>query len=247
MTRKLTQGFLDQFFKFWGITYALKDFPEILFHRTTQPLEIGVSLNSFSERWRLHLDHEKGCTNAENISLLTVVFWIHGEVPYLAIDGYVVKNAVVILRLHFALIFLQVDFIVPKFGSVVDFRAYIGSLINNWIIIFLENSITIRLFHSCCEAKVCDNYSSLFIDKQILWLDVSMYNAIRMEILHALEQLIKDIPDHWLIKPVSVLNKAIELTILSQFHHVVTKRSLSFYREVVIYLAFVYVLRYLVR
>ena len=246
MPRKLAQGFLDQFFKFWGITYALKDFPEILFHRTTQPLEIGVGLNSFSERWRLHLDHEKGCTDAENVGLLAVVFWINGEVPYLAINGHVVKNAIVILRLHLALIFLQVDFVVPKLRSVVDFRAYIGSLVNNWIIIFLEYSVTIHLLHSCCEAKVCNNDSSLFIDKQILWLDVSMNNAIGVEILHALEQLIKDIPDHWLVKPVGVLDKAVELTILGQLHHIVAERRLSFHGQVVLCLALVYVLRYLV-
>ena len=31
---ELAQSFLDQFFKFWRITYALENFPEILFHRT---------------------------------------------------------------------------------------------------------------------------------------------------------------------------------------------------------------------
>ena len=166
-------------------------------------------MNSFSERWRLHLDHEKGCTNAENVGLLTVVFWVHGEVPYLAINGHVVKNAVIILRLHLALIFLQVDLIVPKLRSVVDFRAYIRSLVDDGIIVFLENSVPVHLLHSCCEAKVCDNDPPLFVDKQILRLDVSVNNSVGVEILHALEQLIKDIPDHWLIEPVSVLNKAV--------------------------------------
>ena len=165
LARELTQSLFDQFFKFWRITYALKDFPKILLHRATQSFEIRIGLNSLSEGWRLHLNHEKGCANAENVSLFPIVFGIHGEVPYLAIYSNIVENPVVVLRLHFALIFLQVDFIVPQLGCVIDLRAYIRPLVNHGVIILLEYPITINLLHPGRKTEISDDNSPLLVYK----------------------------------------------------------------------------------
>lgn len=53
-----------------------------------------------------------------------------------------------------------------------------------------------------------------------------MYNSVRMQILHAVNQLIKDVSSHSLVESIGMLDEAVQFSILSQFHDVVAKISL---------------------
>lgn len=54
----------------------------------------------------------------------------------------------------------------------------------------------------------------LWIDKQVLWFDVPVDDAVRMQIPHAVNQLVKDVARHLFAKPICVLYEAIEFTVL---------------------------------
>lgn len=61
---------------------------------------------------------------------------------------------------------------------------------------------------------------------------------MRMQVPHAINQLVKDVARHLLAEPVRVLYEAVELAILRQLHHVVAHFCFPFNNAVKLLLSF---------
>ena len=164
LTWKFAQCFIDNLLESRRVRDALENLPKILLHGTWEPFKVWICLNSFSERWRLHLNHEKCCTNWKNVCLLAIVFWIDWQISDLGVNGLVIENSVFIFLFKFTFKLLKVYFVVPYLRSVINFRAYVRPSIYNRIIIFLKYSVSICLLESSCETKICDYNPTLLVD-----------------------------------------------------------------------------------
>lgn len=120
------------------------------------------------------------------------------------------------------------NLVVPNLWCIIHFTANIVPLLNDGIELSSEEVSTIDFLHSYGKAEISDDDFTFTIDQEVLWLDVSMYNAMTMQVMHALHELLEDVSGNTFIKPFGMLDKTIQLTELSKFHYIITDLSFAF-------------------
>ena len=211
------QSFFNKFSELLRVWNAFENFPEVLFDGTWKTFVIRVSRNSFSERWRLHVHHKQSSTTCENVRFLTVVLWEHclfSHLPIYVIVIYVFLF-VALLIFYFHLSFVQRNFVIPYLRRVVDFRSNVIFEFDDRIELLLEQATAINLFQSLCETKICNNQSTLFVDEQIFWFDISMDNSIVVQIFNSFHQFIHQVFRERLVESIWMLDELVELSVFS--------------------------------
>lgn len=237
LVRIFSKNLLYQFLELVGVWYPLEYFPEVSLLRRRESLEVGVSMDSFSEGRRLHLHHKHCGTDREDVSFFSVVLWLQRKLAKLSIDLRVVEDLVLTLRFdELLLVLMEVDLIVPDLWSIKDLRAYVSSHLYHRIKPLLEQLIALDLGHAGGEAEVSDDDAALLVDQQVLRLDVPVHYAVRVQVLHAVHKLVQNVSCHVLAESLGVLDKAVELSVLRQLHHVVANLSFPLHDTVVLLL-----------
>mmetsp|Transcript_14806 Transcript_14806/g.25181 ORF Transcript_14806/g.25181 Transcript_14806/m.25181 type:complete len:346 (+) Transcript_14806:478-1515(+) len=221
--RKLGERLLDQISELRRVGDIFEYLPKVLLGRGGEALKIGVRLHCLAEGRAFHLDHEQCRPAAEDVGLLSIIGRIDGELAQLFIDFVVVEGLPLRLLLEPLLQFLLTDLAVPDLGGVVYFGAHIVALLNYGVILLGEEVIAVDLLHASGEAEVGYDQPSLLVYQQVFWLDVPVNDAVRVQVLDALEQLGQQIASHSLVKALCLFDEAVELTIVSQLHHVVAE------------------------
>ena len=90
--------------------------------------------------------------------------------------------------------------------------------------------MAVDLRHANSKAKIGDDQLSLAVNKQVLWLDISMHNAVRVQVARTFYQLVQNVASHAFAEGrLGVLKEAVELTKLGQLHHVINQVRLALF------------------
>lgn len=148
----------------------------------------------------------------------------------LPIEVRILENSVrtFLFGQHLPLYLLDRDFCVPDFRCVVHFAPDIVAFFHNRVEFLDEKVVAVDFGHPCGETEVGNNELSLAVDQKIFWLDVTVDDAVVVEVLDSLDQLRQNVTGHLLIKPISVLNETVEFSELGQLHDVVAEVCLAF-------------------
>jgi hypothetical protein len=117
---------------------------------------------------------------------------------------------------------LKIYVVVPDLGGVVDFRADVVFLLNDGVVLVEEEVRTLHFSHAGGKAEVGNYQFPLFVNEEVLRLDVAVDDAVGVEVADSLQQLVEDIPGGGFVKSFRLLDETVELPVLRQFHHVVT-------------------------
>lgn len=192
----------------------------------------------------MHSDHKESGPNRENISLLAVVFRMQGKPSQLSLNlRTIIKSCLSVILIlgssllsklsflspHELFCFVNINFVIPYFRGIINLRAYILSPFNLRIVFSLEKLITFNFGHSNCETKIGNNELAFTVDQKIFWLDVTVYDTMRVEISHTGKHLVENIPGHWFSEgSIIVLYETVQLTKLGKLHYIVAKVILLF-------------------
>lgn len=237
LARHLGQRLLDELTEGARILHILEYLPVVLLRGTLQTLEVLVLHRCLREGRTLHADHEDRGADGEHVCLLTVVLRMRRQSAQFGFDLRTVVDRLLLWMLlvlqidslrprlqlaHLLLSFLQVDVVVPNFGSVVALRANVLAPVNVWIVVAFEKLIAVHLWHPDSKAEICDDQLSFTIYQQVLWLDVSMHDAVSVKVASAFNQLVEDVARHAFAEScLGVLKEAVKLAELGQLHDVV--------------------------
>jgi len=103
------------------------------------------------------------------------------------------------------------NLIVPDFRRIINFRTDVMSLFNNGIKLSGKEVTAFDFGHSDGKTEVSDDEFAFTVDEQVFWLDVSMDNAVRVQVLDSFHELTEDVTGCVFVKPLGVLDERVEL------------------------------------
>ena len=178
-----------QIFEFLRWFDLLEYLPEPLFIFVSEPLVIRIFRMSTSEWLKLHCHEEQSRCCCKNVSFNAIVPpWLLSHC-FVFLNGFTLSflyfpelRCIVGLRsyreisLHNAfelLLATRVKFLLGLFSSIFEL------LILNvfMLVLLLLMLIILDWIQTCSKVKVSYNQLVIFIDQQVLWLNISMYNA----------------------------------------------------------------------
>ena len=98
--------------------------------------------------------------------------------------------------------------------------------------LFLEEIVGFNFSHSGCETEVCDYQFAFFVDQQIFRFYISMDDSVSVQVFDPFYKLVKYVLAHCVVKPVCVLNEAIDFSVLCQLHNVVANALFPLQSEI---------------